>query len=213
MPPPECAQTYQHLTVCTHTGLVVYLILSVACEGDRTCDGDSWRLQARNLLRAVGFPLTAVVGIGFWTLALASPTKLLAPPWTMLPREDFPKDDVLASQLARRLLWPTWHPLLVVCICFIHLQHTAMPLYPWLEDFLYPEGAPVFTAATEICALLACAFAWIIWAIPVCWLARGQPPYPVLRAVWHDSSWPRFYATFFALGLSMVCAGRAYRGR
>ena len=130
----------------------------------------------------------------------------------MLPREDFPKDDVLAWQFAHRLLWPSWHPLAVVCICFIHLQHTAMPLYPWIEDFLFPE-APVFTAATEICALLACAVAWLIWAIPICWLGRGQPPYPVLRAVWHDGSWPQFYATFFALGLSMVCVGRAYRER
>ena len=204
------SQNFQHLTVCTHLGFVGYLWLTHLCS-DGACEANGTLWQIREILRAASFPLTAVVGIGFWLLATVSPVKSLPAPWTMLPRDDFPADEKAALQEARHILSPTWHPLLAIHVGFIQLQHTAMPLYPWLEEYLYPEP-PTLSAATELTATLCCGCAWLLWVMLVTWPARGSPPYPILRAIWREGSWRLFYSAFIALGIGFTWAGRAYRG-
>ena len=81
--------TFQHLTVCTHCLSAAYLV--AACLGQRA---------VARVLREVLGPAGAVVGVGFWALAITSP-------WNMFPRGDFPADHAAAERAVGLLLRPS----------------------------------------------------------------------------------------------------------
>lgn len=190
---------------------MIYLALSLFCADERDCEAGGLLRHLREFLRGVGFPMTLIVGVGFWTLSCVSPTRQLAAPWTMFQREDFPSDEKEALRRVTRLLRPSWHPVMAVHLFVIQLCHTAMPIYPWVEELLFPEP-PSLSPVAEFCATISCCGAWILWAM-TCWHFRGRPPYPVMRAVWRDGSWPDFYMSFFILGLFAIWASQVYRNR
>ena len=86
---------YQYLTSCTHALGIVYLALSLH-------GGKPLALAAA---RAVLFPWATFVGMAWSVLSRWSPTRSLRPPWTMLPRDQFPKDDAIAAEIARKMIF------------------------------------------------------------------------------------------------------------
>jgi hypothetical protein len=191
---------YQHLTVCTQGLTVAYLAISL----------DSRWPYAQALLCAILFPMCSLVGIGWWALVSWSPVpSRVHPPWTMFPRHDFPKDDAKADHMARALSRPTQGPLLPV-FCVLQLQHCAMPLIPWVEQFLYPKQ-PTLSLSTELCVSLGVGIAYLGWAVGFCWHVRGEPPYPVLQALYQEGTWPQFYAVVIFVIASICAAAYAWR--
>ena len=82
----------------------------------------------------------------------------------------------------------------------MQMLHVAMPLAPWVEQWLWP-APPVLSLSTEIALVSAYAAGWLAWSIGVCWYVRGVPPYPVLDTVWRDGSWLKLYGALIGLGL------------
>ena len=72
---------------------------------------------------------------------------------------------------------------------------------------------PQLSAAAELCALLAGAVAYLAWVLGLCWPARGEPPYPVLRAVWQEGTWPSLYSLMLLIALGALWLSREYRSR
>jgi len=196
-------QFYQYLTSCTHALGIVYLALSL--QG-----GKPIVLAAA---RAVLFPWATFVGVAWSLLCCWSPTRSLRPPWTMLPRNMFPKDDATSAKIARQIIcWPTLGPFLPVFM-LPQLQHVAMPLLPWVEAALYPEVmTPLLSLRSEAALVATCSAAWAGFSLGQCWHALGQAPYPVSEAVWREGSWKAFYAVTFAAELMMVLLGYWFRG-
>jgi len=195
---------YQYLTSCTHALGIVYLALSLH-------GGKPLALAAA---RAVLFPWATFVGMAWSVLSRWSPTRSLRPPWTMLPRDQFPKDDAIAAEIARKMIFrPTLGWSLPVFM-LLQLQHVAMPLLPWVEAALYSEmvSPPLLSLQSEVALLVACSAAWAGYSIGWCWHALDQAPYPVLEAVWREGSWRAFYAVTIAASLVIVPLGYHFRG-
>jgi len=200
-PPPVVAlmKYYCHLTTCAHLLMIVYLLLSVhgGYQG------------ARSVSRALNWTISTTVGIFWQVLSSAKITRGgPRPPWTMLPREEFPASDEAAHWAADRLLHPSWSPLMPI-YCALQLQHTAMPIAPWAEQLFWREE-PALSLATEVCALVVYAAGWLMWSIVLCWRVRGVPPYPVLATVHAEGLALRIYGGIIGSALLVAVAAHYF---
>lgn len=112
----------------------------------------------------------------------------------------------------RRIYWQPSRHWLCLLFLLMHSQHTLMPLVPWVEDALFASRMPPPLAlSTEATAVVVYGFGWLTWSVGFCWHVRKAPPYPILRLVWDNGSWPFFYGAMVALGGAAMVAGRAWR--
>jgi hypothetical protein len=191
--------SYQHLTTCTHLLATMYLAARLA--------GLSGLAAAA---QAMLLPAASIVGIGWTVLFNWSPSPALKPPWTMLPRAEFPKGArglEVADLCTRR---PSLTPFMGMFI-MLQMMHVAIPLLPWVDIYLY-ASPPTLAFGTEVALALGYTFAYLGWSLGVCWRARGKPPYPVLEAVYKEGNAPLFYGIFIAGGILISAAGYHARG-
>ena len=190
-----------HLTVCGQGLTIAYMTVSL--HGGFP--------QVRAVLRCLNWSVVTIVGI-FWQVLLRVRLTRTGPsfPWTMFPRDEFPKSDKDAEWVVARLLAPSKTPL-VAMFSLLQLQHTLMPLAPWLEQFLWPEP-PTLSLAAELGLLLVYAACWLVWAIGICWHVRGAPPYPVLGAAYKEgaATWMPIYAGIIGSGCVCACAAHYF---
>lgn len=198
---------YQHLTICTMTTTALYIVLSGAAHYSGQ-PSSSFICSLRLVLPGAG----AIVA-QFWTFIL------VFGPWSLVTREDFPADDKKAKWLIERLfLRPsrTKH-----CFFFVlmHVQHTWMPLLPWIEQGLFSASSswphracPEPSLGDECWAVVRYLFAWLVWGLFI-WNARKNPPYPMLRTAWRQGTWPLLYGTMTALALGAAALSSTMRRR
>lgn len=196
---------YQHLTVCTMTATAIYFVFSAsAYHSGRAANGFICTLR-------IILPGAGAVVAQFWTFVFTFG------PWSLVPREDFPADNNKAKWLTERMLMrPSWtrH-----CIFYVlmHVQHTWMPLLPWLELGLYgsstPQGSCPVPSMAEECWMVTCyLLTWLVWGLLV-WKARKNPPYPILRVAWQGGTWPVLYGSMCVLGLGAAVVSNRMRHR
>jgi hypothetical protein len=84
-----------------------------------------------------------------------------------------------------------------------------MPLLPWVEQFLYPER-PTLSLASELCISIGVGVAYIGIALSW-WHVRGEPPYPVLRAVQQEGMQTHFYSLMLGFEMCVTICAYAWR--
>jgi len=195
---------YQHLTVCTMTATALHILLSGAAHFSGQPAG-SFSCGLRLILPGAG----AVV-FQFWTFVFAFG------PWSLVMREDFPSDDKKTKWLIERLLLRPSCTKHCFFYALMHVQHTWMPLLPWVEQGLYNVSGTPYAACLEPSLLDECwavaryLLAWLAWGLFV-WHARKNPPYPILRTVWRQGTWPLMYGAMVVLALGAAAASNTMR--
>ena len=113
---------FQHLTVCTMTMTAIYYLFQlVNLFSSHAMTLDTPLCFIRNTLPAAG-----VIVAQYWTFVYT------LGPWSLVPREDFPRDDKKANFIARRIfMYPSCSGYLLLHL-LMHLQHTWIPALPWL---------------------------------------------------------------------------------
>jgi hypothetical protein len=196
-------QGFQHLTLWVELLLSVYLACSVL--GLTT---------ARAITRAIIFPASALVGIGWHLLIRWSPVLELQSPWTMLPRDQFPANEEEAHAWVRAILVrpsPSLPSLLPVFF-LLQLQHNLMPLLPWVEQYFYPEPTTL-SLTLELGLIWAFACVWLLWSHLITWPALGRAPYPILDLAWQKrGSLLLVYPLSMIATTAMAVLGHMFRG-
>lgn len=193
-------QTYQHLTVCTMQLTTVYLLLS-SLQLALQPPEESWLPLVRCGVRLI-LPGAGSVVAHFWTFICCFG------PWSLVDREDFPSDEKKAADLVQRCFFRlSWTP-----ACFflmiMHLQHTWLPLLPWVEAAFFDTGCQPESIMKQLLLTIGYMLSWLCFGLIV-WVARENPPYPIMRDVWRNGWWPVMYGlmilqTLVALMLSKV---------
>jgi hypothetical protein len=186
--------SYQHLTVCTMTTTTLYLMITAFYYYSN--DG-RYLISSLCYLRLI-LPGACLVVAQYWTFVL------IFDPWTLVPREDFPKDNSKANSMANRIfLYPSISMYLPFHL-LIQLQHSWMPVLLWVEVYLFSQDVSKLcslpSALEEVTASLTYLLTWLIWGMG-CWYVRGRPPYPLLRTVWNNKWWKALYPAMAVLGV------------
>lgn len=195
---------FQHLTVCTMTMSAVYYLLQlVNVLSSPTITLSSPLCFIRNVL-----PASGVIVAQYWTFVYS------LGPWSLVPREDFPRDDKKANFIARRIfMYPSCSGYLLLHL-LMHLQHTWIPALPWIEAYLYPDKiidqCPAISFHQEFKAAGTYLLTWLIWGM-ACWYVRRRPPYPVLRSVWRNGLWSILYPAMILLAFAGCAGFRIFR--
>lgn len=202
--------TFQHLNTVVQLIAVVYLVARLDLLTI------NWNRGLTATTRTLLFSVGSAEATGWHALLRHSPSATLRAPWTVLAREDFPRDEGVALAFARSLTtrWPrrgSAHRFLLPYFMMAQVRHLALPLLPWVDAYLYPEP-PYFSLRAELVQVLVFALGYIGWAVALCWRARGVPPYPVLAAVSREGRAFGFHFAFLVLAASFCVASYAARG-
>jgi len=204
----ETLRMYQHLTIWTMTIATFYVVLLEI--GYRYHNHDpshysEWVCPIRTFL-----PTAGMLVANYWTFIFVFGV------WSLVPREDFPKDDEKANDMANRLFKYPSCSLSVILYIIMHIQHTFLPVMTWLEYGWYPsvvnDMCPVPSFFTEWTHVVSYLTVWLLWGM-MCWYVRGTPPYPIMRTMWRNGQWRLLYGSIFVLGTCIVYLSQQQRRR
>ena len=190
---------FQHLTVCTMTLTAVYYLLQFI----HLISPNTFHLSSSLCLLRSILPAAGVVVAQYWTFVYSFG------PWSLVPREDFPRDDKKADLIAQRIfMYPSFTGYMLLHM-LMHMQHTWIPALPWLETYFYTDKiidqCPRISLHQEFSAAGTYLVTWLLWGM-ACWFVRRRPPYPLLRSVWRNGLWSILYPAMVLVAF-LGCVG------
>ena len=187
--------SFQHLTIWTMLLATVYL-LSLALGG--MLNDDLAKYAAVTCFIRPILPGAGVIVAQYWSFIFTFG------PWSLVPREEFSKNPEEALRIAQCLfMYPSATPYILFYL-LMHIQHTFIPLMPWVEELWFPESVysvcPRPSIWSQTFQTVSYLLLWLVWGFS-CWYVRGRPPYPIVKEVHDKGSWPYLYGGMLLLAV------------
>lgn len=189
---------FQHLTIWTMFLAVAYL-LPLASGG--MLKDDLFKYSTVSCIIRPILPGAGIIVAQYWSFIFSFG------PWSLVPQEEFSKDPKEALRIAQCLLmYPSATPY-VFFYLIMQIQHTLIPLMPWLEELWFPESlgsiCPRPSIWSQTFLTVGYLLLWLLWGL-CCWYVRGRPPYPIVKQAHDKGYWPFLYGSLLFLAV-MAC--------